>query len=179
MLQKSNLWNTVALFFINPTKEQYLMEMSREINLAHTSLKKNLIELVKQGIVKETLQKKRGRIFPLYKADLDSKEYRKYKKIYNITSLLESGLVEFIEDRLMPTAIVVFGSYQKGEDTEESDIDIFVGCKRDELDVARFEKTLRRKIQFHFNENFSAFPKELKNNIINGVVLAGFLEGYR
>ena len=48
----------------------------------------------------------------------------------------------------------------------------------DLLQVHDLEEKLNRKIELHFNERFASYPKELKNNIINGVVLMGFLEGY-
>ena len=79
----------------------------------------------------------------------------------------------------MPKSIVLFGSYQKGEDSENSDIDLFVECDKEELDVKIFEKKLGRKIELHFKKDFTLYPKELKNNIINGIVLSGFLEGYK
>ena len=60
-----------------------------------------------------------------------------------------------------------------------SKIDLFVECKKEELNLEKFEKKLGRKIELHFNEDFTLFPKELKNNIINGIVLSGFLEGYK
>ena len=53
-----------------------------------------------------------------------------------------------------------------------------IECKKEELDLAKFEKKLSRKIELHFNERFISYPKELKNNIMNGIVLSGFLEGY-
>jgi len=173
MLQKYSLWKTLTVFFIEPTKEHYLMDISRKINLAHTSVKKNLTELVKLGLVKESINKQGTRNFPVYKADMN--HYKTYKKIHNQLSVEE--LIEYLNDSLFPKAIVLFGSYQKGEDTENSDIDIFVQCKKTDIELKRFEKKLYRKIQLHFNQEFS-FSKEVKNNIINGIVLKGFLEGY-
>jgi hypothetical protein len=46
------------------------------------------------------------------------------------------------------------------------------------IDMKKFEKILERNIELHFNEKFSAYPKELKNNIANGILLSGFLEAY-
>jgi len=178
MLQKSSMFKTAEVFFINPTKSHYLMDISRNIKIAHTSVKKNLNSLVKLRIVTESAERKGSRKFPIYKANINSKEFRRYKTIYNISSLLESGLIEFIEEKLTPKSIVLFGSYQRGEDDEESDIDIFVECKKEELDMKSFEKKLKRRIQLHFRKNFASFPKELKNNITNGIVLSGFLEAY-
>ena len=179
MLQKSSIVRTAEIFFVNPNKKHYLMEVSRTIGLAHTSVKKNLINLVKSGLIIELVEKKGGRKFPIYKANRDNKNFKKYKTIYNISSILESKLVGFIEEKLMPKSIVLFGSYQRGEDTEKSDIDLFIECKKKELDLNPFEKKLKRKVEVHFKENFTSYPDELKNNIINGMVLSGFLEGYK
>ena len=170
---------TLEIFFTKPTKEQYLLDIARSIKLSHTSVKKNLIELVKSGVLSEKTERKGRRKFPLYRAQTDNAAFRRYKKIYNLSSIMESGLVEFIEERLSPKAIVLFGSYRRGEDTESSDIDLFVECKKEELDTEKFEKKLCRKIELHFRESFTLYPKELKNNIINGIVLSGFLEGYK
>lgn len=179
MLQKSSMLRTAEIFFVNPNKKHYLMDISRSIGLAHTSVKKNLDKLVKLGLIIESVEKKGGRKFPLYRANTDNRLFKEYKMIYNLSSLLESGVVEFIEEKLMPASIIVFGSYQRGEDTENSDIDIFIECKEEELNLDKFEKKLNRKIQLHFKENFTLYPKELKNNIINGIVVGGFLEGYK
>ncbi len=173
------MYSTQEVFFTSPTKTHYLMDISRKTNFAHTSIKKNLNELVKLGIITESVERKGKRKFPLYKANLDSKLFKKQKTSYNITSIFDSELVEFIEEKLAPKSIFLFGSYSRGEDTEDSDIDVFVECKKEDIDLKGFEKKLGKKIQLHFNENFSSYNKELKNNIINGIVLAGFLEGFK
>ena len=179
MLQKSSILRTAEIFFVNPTKDHYLMDISRKIKLAHTSIKKNLDKLVKLGFITESIEKKGKRNFPLYKANIDNKLFKKHKIIYNISSILESNLIEFIEEKLMPKSIVLFGSYLRGEDIENSDVDLFIECKKRELDIRIFENKFRRKIELHFKENFTVYSKELKNNIINGIVLSGFLEGYK
>lgn len=179
MLQKSSMFRTAEIFFANPNKEHYLMDISRNIGLAHTSTKKNLKELVKSGIINEHTERKGGRLFPIYRANADNKIFKRYKLVYNLSSVLESGLADFIDEKLMPKAIILFGSYSRGEDTEASDIDLFVECKKEELNLKSFEKKLGRKIELHFKENFALYPKELKNSIINGIVLSGFLEGYK
>ena len=40
MLQKCSILKTAGIFFNEPTKEHYLMEISRKARLAHTSVKK-------------------------------------------------------------------------------------------------------------------------------------------
>ena len=178
MLQKSSMFRTSEMFFVSPTKKYYLMDISRSIGLAHTSVKKNLDKLVRLGLIIESVEKKGKRKFPFYKANINNRLFKKEKIIYNLSSILDSGIIEFIEEKLMPNSIVLFGSYKRGEDIEDSDIDIFVECKDEKLDLNKFEKKLNRKVQLHFKEKFDLYPKELKNNIINGTVLMGFLEGY-
>ena len=170
---------TAEIFFISPSKNHYLIDISRNLSLAHTSVKNNLRELVKLGIILKSAEKKGKRSFPLYKAHLENKLFKKYKIIYNISLVLESNLIEFIEEKLTPKSITLFGSYSRGEDIEDSDIDLYVQCDTEELNLKPFEAKLKRKIELHFNRNFNTYPKELKNNIINGIVLSGYLEGYK
>ena len=179
MLQKSSMQQTLAFFFQFPTKGHNLMEISTAIGIAHTSVKQNLKELTEQGFIEESIEKKGKRKFPIYTAERNAKEFQQQKVLYNLSALLESSLIDFLADTLAPKVIVLFGSYRRGEDVETSDIDLFVECKQEDLHLMLFEKKLKRKIELHFNETFSSYPKELKNNIVNGVVLHGFLEGYR
>lgn len=179
MLQKSNTWKTLEIFFTEPTRQHYLIDISRRIKLAHTSVKSILDDLIKEGLISKIVEKKGRRNFPLYKANTAEKRFKKYKRIFNLYSLLESDLIECLEDNFSPKSIILFGSYEQGDDDEESDIDIFLECRKKEIEIEKFEKKLKRKIELHFNEKFSHFPKELKNNIINGFVLSGFLEGYK
>ena len=179
MLQKSSMLRIAEFFFVNPTKKNYLMNISRSVGLAHTSIKKNLDKLARLGLIIESIEKKGGRKFPLYKANTNNRLFKEYKIVYNLSSLLESGVISFIEEKLMPKSVIVFGSYRRGDDIEKSDIDIFVECKEEEINLNKFEKKLGKKIQLHFKENFTLYSKELKNNIINGIVVSGFLEGYK
>ena len=59
MLQKSSISKTLEIFFLNPSKEHYLMNISRNIELAHTSVKKNIVKLVKLELIKEIIEEKR------------------------------------------------------------------------------------------------------------------------
>lgn len=169
----------MEVFFVSPTKSHYLTEISRMVGIAHTSVKKCLLRLVKLGLVEEKVERRGGRKFPIYVARSEEKAFRRQKKVYNFYSILESGMVEYLEGKVTPKTIVLFGSYRRGEDVEGSDIDVFVECKEETVDLSRFEKKLCRKVELHFNEDFTTYSKELKNNIINGVVLSGFVEGYR
>ena len=176
MLQNYSIWKIAGIFFNEPTKEHYLIEISKKAKLAHTSVKKHLETLNKEGIIKEIKEKKGERTFPIYKANLENKEYRYYKKLFNIEKI--RPLADFLNDALMPKNIILFGSYSRGEDAEDSDIDLFLECGEQKIALPKFEKELNRAIQLHFKPNFKDYPKELKNNIINGIVLQGYLEAF-
>lgn len=179
MIQKSNIMDVLAPFFQEPTKTQYLMGISRKIKLAHTSVKKALFRLVREGIVIETVEKRGKRRFPVYKADINSDRFRELKRQDNLQKLTDSGLLDYLEQKLSPKSMVLFGSYQRGEDLEDSDIDLFLECEEEEMGLERYEKMLGRKIQLHFKEDFTKYPSELKNNIINGTIMRGYLVAYK
>ena len=75
----------------------------------------------------------------------------------------------------MPDVIILFGSASKGEDIEGSDIDLYLQCEEKKLDLEKYEKELKRKINLFFEKNFNKLSEELKSNIINGDKLKGYL----
>lgn len=87
-----------------------------------------------------------------------------------------SGLLDYLETEYTPNCIILFGSGSRGEDTEESDIDIFIQAEENELNLQKYEKKLNRKISLLFEPKIDALSKELLNNLINGQVLSGYLK---
>ena len=173
MLQNCSLWRVFEIFSDEPTKIHFIKEISRKIKLAHTSVKNHLKNLEKEGLI----IKKRGERFYGFIANRDNKRFLSYKCMENILKLKESGLIEFILAKMEPRTIVLYGSYLRGEDIESSDIDIFLlsGVKRD-LDYMAFSKRLKRNIHIIIERDLKAISKELRANIINGLVLEGYLE---
>lgn len=73
--------------------------------------------------------------------------------------------------------IILFGSYSKGEDTESSDIDIYVeNASGKEPDLSAFERKLGRKIHMlKYRNLFCVKNKDLANNMVNGFILNGYV----
>ncbi|HLD15140.1 MAG TPA: nucleotidyltransferase domain-containing protein [Candidatus Nanoarchaeia archaeon] len=178
MLQKNNRYKILKLFFENPISNGIgfqLREISRKVKVAPPSVKKYLNELEKEGLItKGTL--KIFLSYPLYYANRDNNYFLFLKKIDTIQSIKESGLLDYLSDKCMPDVIILFGSASRGEDLKDSDIDLFVQSKEKKLDLKTYEKQLNRKINVFFNDNFNLLSKELKNNIINGIILKGYLK---
>lgn len=176
MLHKSTINRVLEVFFDEPTKTHYLKEISQKADLAHTVVIPALKTLCAKGLIKRRLEKRGSRIFPIFEANKDSQEFRNIKRLHNLERLESSKLPDYLQEILMPDCIVIFGSYARGEDIEDSDIDIYVQSEKKDISIKRFEKSLKRGIQLHFSRNFKDYPKELRNNIINGFVSRGYLE---
>lgn len=175
MLQNYNKWRVLAAFFEDPLAEggYQLRELGRKAKLAPTSVRNYLKELKADGLV--TVAKSRHG-FPVYVANIEGEAYRFYKKTHNLTAIFESGLLDYIQDACMPDVVVLFGSAAKGEDIKGSDIDLYVQCRERKLGLQKFEKAIGKKVNVFFSEDFSRLSNELKNNIINGIKLKGYLK---
>ncbi|MDO8623677.1 MAG: nucleotidyltransferase domain-containing protein [archaeon] len=165
ILQKCSIWNVAEVFFIEPTKVHFIKEISKKINLAHTSVKNHLLTLIDLGFI----EKVHSEPFNGYKAKRDGAEFIFYKKISNVIQLKESGLINTLKEKY-PRSIILFGSYDKGEDIESSDLDIFLDSKKFQIDEKKFEKYLKRNIHLIFKDEIS---KSLKSSINQGTLLFG------
>ena len=161
-------------FFLNPTIKLRVRQIERELKVPLPSVIRYTKELEKEGILKST---KIANI-TTYSADRTSKTFLLEKKLFNIHQLNISGLVDFLIEELSNPTVIVFGSYAKAEDVENSDIDIYIETpSKKKINVEKYEKILRRKIQLFIYKNIHELEnKELANNIINGIILNGFME---
>lgn len=96
------------------------------------------------------------------------------KRVENIKLIYESGLAELLFDKFPGATIILFGSYSFGENNYNSDIDIAViGIKEKTINLESFEKILIKKINLQFYDNFDKIHKNLKESILNGIILKG------
>ena len=124
IIHKCSLWKVAEIFFIEPTKVHFIKEISRKINLAPTSIKIHLQTLLKEGLIKGV----KSDPFNGYKAQRENQEFIFEKKIANLVFIKSSGLIDELKERY-PKSIILFGSYNKGEDIETSDLDLFIDIK--------------------------------------------------
>lgn len=177
MLQKDNRYKILEVFLDNPSPKGIgfqLREISRKVGVAPPSVKRYLDELEKEGLIVRKKHRIHG--YPVYYSNRDDEEFKFLKRIDTIMKIKESGLMNHITENFMPDTIILFGSSSKGEDLEDSDIDLFVLSEKEKIDLSKFEKKLNRKINIFFSNNFNKISKELKNNIINGTILKGYLK---
>lgn len=160
----------MAFMFENPTKKIHVRELARELRISPPSVLKNADELAKKGLVKI----ERGTL-TIISANAENRDFVRMKRVFNLQAIYESGLADYISEAYDPDAIVLFGSFSRGEDIERSDIDIaVVTVKRMTLDLSRFEKKLHRTISVH-EITRKDVDGNFWNNITNGIVLEGAL----
>jgi predicted nucleotidyltransferase len=172
MIEKYSRYRILQEFFDFPRKSFQMRELSRNTKIAQPSVMNHLKALVKENLI---LKEKKG-LYPAYIANRESEFFKDYKKADLMVKMKKAGLIDYIYDSCVPNVIILFGSASKGEDIEESDIDIYIQSSEKKLNFDKFEKMLKRKISPFFEEKFSRLSNELKNNIINGVIIRGYLK---
>lgn len=172
MLKNYNKYKVLRVFFDYPTESLRLRELGRLSGISPLSVMNYLKEFEKEGLVRK--YEKRG--IPFYQAERDNSRFILFKKLSIIYELNESGLVDELWEKLSPESIILYGSHAKGESVENSDVDIFIVGKEKKLDISSFEKKLEKNIHLMFGQDIGKISKELKNNLINGVILKGYLK---
>jgi len=174
MIQKYSRYSVLEVFFKEPRRVFHIREISRMAKLSQPPVRLHLKALARDSLI---LKSSEG-IYGGYKANRDNDLFRLLKKQNTVLLLNESGCIKLISEKTMPQAIMLFGSAAKGEDIEQSDIDIFVEGEEEHINLEKFEKLLNRKINMLFEEDFKKLSRELKSNIVNGIRLYGFLKAY-
>lgn len=170
MIQKCGYMATLEIFFREPTKIHFIREVSRKVNLAQTSVRNHFKFLAENNLISE----KSSSPFDGHVANRENEDFIFYKMIYNLSSLKD--LKNFIVKSCYPKAIVLFGSYLRGEDIESSDIDLFILAKnKKEIDVSKFENILNRKINLLFSDSLTKLDEVIQNKIKNGFLVEGEL----
>ena len=163
-----NIVNNLTPFFEDCYSRINVSEYSRIIKISPPTASKLLSEYNRLGLL--SVNKDRNYLF--YFATKDNKDFIDLSRIYWRNELSE--VIDQLNKDLLSHTIILFGSLAKAEVNINSDIDLCIIAHKKEIDIKKFEKKLKRKIQiFFFNSINEINNPELKNNIINGYVLNG------
>ena len=169
----------IMRFFAYPKTRIGLTELAKLIKSSKTATKEAVEALLKQEFLSREIA---GKAWIL----LANQKHRYFvtKKIaYHLDKIYEVGIVDAIYKVLPQTrAIILFGSYRLGSDTEDSDIDIAAEVlDNKELEIVPLgiigQLGYRKKVPVNlhiFSRN--KIDLNLFVNIANGIVLGGFLE---
>ena len=172
MITKDNTYKVLQLFFQEPEKSFHIRQIARLTGLSAPGVSKMVARLRKDGL----LTMVRGKVVQDIRASRTDR-FLHLKRCWNIERLFETGLVDSLRTAYeKPEAIVLFGSFSKGEDTSISDIDIAVIAPEERrLRLEPYQRALKRKINMQVVQLKRAEPAFL-NSLANGVVLYGFLK---
>ena len=167
--------NILKVFLENPGREFNVREVARILKMSPATASKKLKMLAKEGVLKERSQK----VFKLYRANLESDNYRDLKIYYSIRKIKDSGLLDALNKFYLKPAVVLFGSSAFGMDTETSDIDLLVVSEntKEFPETQKFEKTLGRELQIFIVKDVKDLKnKHLINSAANGITLQGMVK---
>lgn len=165
---------TLKFFLDHPLQETHLRALARKLKISPTWAAKISRALAKQNLI--ISKKDKDKHLTILKADRDSSHFKRLKISSNLYSLHQSGILDYlIQSHSKPECLVLFGSYRRGEDTEESDIDLAViTTKTAHLQLKNFEKKLLRKIKI-IELSPGRIEPEFMATLANGIVLYGYL----
>ncbi|MBL7131744.1 MAG: nucleotidyltransferase domain-containing protein [Candidatus Omnitrophica bacterium] len=153
----------------NPYESFYSAQVALKTNLSKGGTNQALRRMSKEDLV---VTEKKGRMV-FYRADSKSPIVKQFRVLRNVASL------EGIVDKVKPYAerIVLFGSCAQGEDTQKSDVDIFVVSgdrKKVErlISAGRFKREVQHIIKSP--QEYIGFEKrepELYAEVKKGIVL--------
>jgi len=150
-------------------------QLAKSINVTSPAIIKALPLLEKLDFIELRKDKETKRIS--IKLNKNNYKIMQLKRIDNLKQIYESGLVDFLEKAYAGATIILFGSYSRGDDLLNSDIDIaIIGRKEKSIDLTNYEKHLERKININFYESFNKIHKNLKENLASGIVMVGGFE---
>jgi len=162
----------LRLLFANLGETFNQREIAKKLKKSPTAVGKSLKFLQKENLL--TISKNKSSNFSIIELNLENKKIFEMKRIENLRLIYESGLSGFLEEKFTGKTIVLFGSYSKGEDTKDSDIDIaIIGSKEENLNLGKFENLLKKEIRVQFYKELTKIHKNLKENIFNGIILSG------
>ena len=165
----------LRLLFIKSGASLNQRGIAQMLGVTPPAVMKAIPGLDKKGLVNVRQDKESKR----WSIELNTGNHRVFqlKRVDNLMQVYESGLADFLEKEFAGATIILFGSYSRGDDTITSDIDIAViGRKEKEVNLTVFNKMLERAIFINFYPSFREIHKHLKENLFNGIVLAGGIE---
>lgn len=175
-LNLTNLQQEILrLLFVKAGISLNQRQISKILEVTQPAVMKSLPALKRENLIRMEQDKETKRWS--IELNRDNHKVMQLKRADNLKQIYESGLADFLEKEFAGSSIILFGSYSRGEDIINSDIDFaVVGRKDKRVDMADYEKLLERKININFYDSFKNIHKNLRENLCNGIMLAGGIE---
>lgn len=172
-LSKEN--QLLELFYNEPTRHWHFNEIVKTIKISQDRAAHWLKKFQKEELIKRI--KERGKM-PYFTGNVENPEYQSRKRIYAMQMLHKSGLLNYLSEIKNVHSVILFGSMTRWDWHKESDIDLFIYGRKQELNFNPFERILHREIQIfyaHDRKDFEKMGEGLIKNIILGEKIQGDL----
>jgi len=165
----------LRLLFVRTGESLNQRAIAKFLNVSPPAVMKALPTLEKESLIKITQDKNSKRW--AVELNIENHKVIQLKRADNLKMVYESGFADFLGKEFAGATIILFGSYSRGEDTNTSDIDIaIIGRKNKLINLEKFEIILGKKININFYNSFKDIHKNLKENLLNGILLYGGVE---
>ena len=159
----------LTLYFSNPNKKYYLRELERILNFSVGNIRRELIKLESTGLF---LSENKGNLVYYY-LNQSYPLFEELKSIISKTSGASKMLQNILEKFKDIDRAFIYGSFAKGEEREDSDIDLLIigEVNEDKLieEIGKLERKLQREINYaiYEKEDFKKKKKEGNSFILD------------
>jgi len=163
----------LRLLFVKAGTSLNQRQIANLLDVSQPAVMKSLPGM--KGMIKASQDKTTRR----WSVELNRDDHRtmQMKRADNLRLVYETCLADFLEREFAGATLILFGSYSRGEDTVNSDVDVaIIGRKDKKIDLTAYERVLERKINLNFYNSLQAVHKSLRENLCNGIVISGGVE---
>ena len=140
-MYKNEYQRVLEIFFKNPNKDFYIREIAKLAKVSPGFSKKATDEFLREGLL---TKRDRGNLV-LLRGNLGSLVFRHMKITHSLRKILKSSLLDYLERNLTDLkSVILFGSVARGEDDENSDLDLLV-IGKGSLNQTELENVIRRR----------------------------------
>lgn len=161
------VFNNLSVFFEDCYRKVNVREYAKLTGASPPTASTLLKSFEKENLLKTITERRNN----LYWANRENPLFMDLSKAYWRQKL--NNLVQELAEKTNYATIILFGSLIKAEAKSDSDIDIYVNAAEQRINLEKFEKSLKRKIQLHFRKELQ--NSQLKNNIQQGLLLNGMM----
>lgn len=172
-IEISSLEGTIIASFFPEAEEMTIKEIQERVDYSYERINSALKSLSEKKVV---IEKQKGKTlvysldlnnlyveiigFGSYSLQLETDFIREHKTIYKA--------IQEVENHALSWSVILFGSYSKGTETNQSDVDLMVTCiPGKEKEVENFIKSLKHKYGINFSPvvlPMHEFPNIKKDN---------------
>ncbi len=157
----------LSLFTKGYDRDYYIREVEKLLGVSSRTALVTLAKLEKEGILES---KTRGKIkaYSIRKSSLSRDFFLLAEQYKKIQFLEKNRLIKEVIDKadeFMRGMVIVFGSYAKGTEKEDSDLDLFIVGKYEESKIKEVGK------KYGIDINIRSYPPKLFEKEINNDIL--------